>query len=139
MIQGTARMVQKSNSKIARRQAWLRQRAERTAAVEAARDELHRRFPDCFAGRGARKRALALGIFREVRAAASDLQPKLLRLAISSFVGGPSYLRSVTLGAPRIDLAGRVVGRVTDREAQYAVLRLEQLEQKWQRLAARTL
>jgi ProP effector len=91
---------------------------------------LRARFPQTFPRLSARKRVpLAVGIDRDIAAAAPDLDPIAISVALGFWTSGEPYLATCIEGAPRIDLAGKPAGAVTARQAAHATARL----QKWQR------
>ena len=84
-----------------------------------AREEFVMLFPKAFAPKGAPKRPLKVGIFRDVYDAC-DLTFLTIKLALGDYCGGPSYQTCLIEGAPRIALDGSVAGYVTKNEAEHA-------------------
>ncbi len=90
-----------------------RRAADQTRAILAVR------FPKCFSPQGTSqpKKALKLGIHREIAAACPDLTPSQISDALFDYTRGLKYAQALTAGAPRIDLSGEPDGIVT---ADYA-------------------
>jgi hypothetical protein len=84
--------------------------------------ELRQRFPLAFNGDGDRDpRPLKVGIHRDLRKRAPDLDGALLRQVLKAYCGGPRYLAALVAGAVRIDLDGEPAGAVTAEEEARAI------------------
>ena len=103
----------------------------------AMREELHRRFPLCFAAKGAEKRPLKLCINQDIAQRAPDLDPDLVYAAIGDYQRGRTYLRNLVLGALRVGLDGLCAGSVTRSQAWRAELRLRARAQEHEAYLAR--
>ncbi len=99
--------------------------------AEITRAILVERFPSCFLSKGQLKTPLAIGIHRQVIAAAPDLSKISVRRAIHDYVNGPKYLSMVVPGALRVGIDGSAAGTVTFGEGVYAYWRLEKLHARW--------
>ncbi|PPQ35402.1 ProQ/FINO family protein [Rhodoblastus acidophilus] len=94
------------------------------ARCNAARDLLHAKWPTAFAGRGCSKKPLAIGITKQIMTELPEIGFHRLTAALSDYCSGPTYLRNVIEGAPRVGLDGRPCGVVSPDEASYAAQRL---------------
>jgi sRNA-binding protein len=88
-------------------------------------------FPACFTEPLARK-PIKVGIAADIAAAIEpgDVSSPLARrykFALRKYTTTRSYLASVIMGAPRIDLHGEPAGVVTEREAAWAAIQLGHL------------
>lgn len=96
-------------------------RAEAYRRAIAILLSLRQRFPQAICRLNARRRKpLKVGIDIDILAAMPELAPVDLNLALSVYTTAPAYLEACTEGAPRIDLAGQVVGHVSTSEAEHA-------------------
>jgi sRNA-binding protein len=100
----------------------------RHAAV--VRMVIESRFPKAFMPKGFAKRPLKVGIFHDLVAAFSGtLRSWEIEAALADYTGGPTYLRSMIEGAPRIDLEGNGVGTVNAEAAHEAAERLAKIRE----------
>ena len=69
---------------------------------------------------------LKIGIHQDIFALSLTDAPskRLVRQALGFYVNSFGYLRSLAIGAPRIDLNGEQVGEVTEQEAQAALAKI---------------
>jgi len=88
--------------------------------IQDTKEELYKRFPLCFM---ISKRPLKIGIKEDLFACAPDIARNKVRTILRLYTDETSYLASVITGAERIDLLGKVVGRVTTEEAKQAAWR----------------
>ena len=95
-------------------------RAERNRDVMRARQILVDRFPLAFMPKGAEKKPLKVGIEKDIFSAEIGVSNNLIRKALSNYTGGPTYLRNVKSGAPRINLDGTECGTVADAHEAHA-------------------
>jgi sRNA-binding protein len=102
-----------------------------TIQSEADRKLLADRFPKCFAPKGAQKMPVVVGIHRKIKQELPDLSMGRIHRAIANYVGGPTYLRNVVEGAPRVDLDGSPAGKVSAASQAYSTERLKKLEASW--------
>ena len=102
--------------------------AKTKRAAEATRAILADAFPKCFAPKGAAKLPIAVGLHHEILAALPELGFHRLSAALGDYTGGPTYLRNVVEGAPRIGLHGEIKGVVTADQAAHAAKRMEGFE-----------
>lgn len=100
--------------------AWRR----RKKAAEATRAILVERFPRCFMPKGERKVPIKIGIYHDLRTAASDISSRKIHRALQDYTTGRTYRRAMIAGAARLDLDGWPVGIVTTDEAEDARERL---------------
>jgi ProP effector len=77
-------------------------------------------FPSAFKGFGAPKPPLKVGIFKDVKRELPELSARALEAALNDYTSGPSYLREVKVGTPRVDITGAPAGEVTADQASYA-------------------
>ncbi|WP_118182970.1 ProQ/FinO family protein [Paraburkholderia phosphatilytica] len=84
--------------------------------------KLQKRFPTAFPKNPAPKVALKIGILEDLLAQAGELglNEQEIRDAVSTWCRGSRYWACITDGAPRVDLNGAEVGRVTASEAAFA-------------------
>jgi ProP effector len=98
------------------------------ARIEAAKaivELLAERWPNCFFVYERRRRALKIGIYLDVLAAADGaITPNELKLALRLYCSNRGYLLACREGAARIDLNGNAVGVVTNEEAKHCAARL---------------
>jgi sRNA-binding protein len=84
-------------------------------------------WPRCFALLERRRRPLKISIHADVLVAgAGALTPAEVMGALRRYCGSVGYLRNCIADAARIDLDGKVAGRVSADEARYAAERLAQ-------------
>lgn len=83
------------------------------------RNALLQRFPKALRDFSQPKVPLKVDILADFYHAAPDLPRKQIRAAVRDYCNGISYHSVMFAGAPRIDLNGKVVGRVTAEEAAY--------------------
>jgi hypothetical protein len=86
-------------------------------------DLLIAKYPRTFSHHADAVRPLMVGIYRPL-IDAKLASGKAIRRALHSYVSTETYLRTLVAGTPRVDLAGEVVGQVSEREATHAVERL---------------
>lgn len=77
-------------------------------------------FPNAFSEKGAAKRPLKIGIFKDIRAVGWGISYNRLRNALRDYCSGPLYLKAMQAGEPRIDLDGRDAGIVSEDHAAHA-------------------
>lgn len=86
--------------------------------IAQVRQALHLTYPDCFAGKGQQKRPLKIGIHKDVLSDGREKMPglscRLIRAGLRDYVSGPTYLRNMLAGTPRIDLDGNPDGVVEE-------------------------
>src|SRR4051794_35848222 len=88
-------------------------------------DRLVREFPAAFVSDQERRRPLKIGIHADVvQHFGSTIDPKLVRLALRTYVGDAGYLRALQSGAKRVNLVGEPSGTVTAKQAASAVVAL---------------
>jgi sRNA-binding protein len=96
------------------------------------RAAMHLAFPACFAPKGGKKKPLKIGIRQDLMVQAREQFPTMSRRLIDNFLadycGGHNYLKAVTKGAARVDLAGGFAGFVTQEESRYAAEKLRQIK-----------
>jgi sRNA-binding protein len=97
------------------------------ATVRQVRKFLVERYPLTFQDRAISKRPLALTIRRDVIAAHPDIDSELIVRALKDYCGGPTYLRSIVAGVPRINLLGCSEGFVTRHHERHAKARLRDM------------
>jgi ProP effector len=68
----------------------------------------------------AEERPLKLGVFLDLKQQMPELDDAKLREAMGRHVTSDRYLRYCSYGAPRVDLDGRPVGKVSFKEAKFA-------------------
>jgi hypothetical protein len=81
---------------------------------------LAERFPAAFFVCEARRRPLKFRIAADICEAIPGINKDHLQWALAFYCGCPGYLRSMSSGAVRVDLAGEPVGIVTDKAAAKA-------------------
>lgn len=90
------------------------------------RNALQQRFPLALRDFSQPKVPLKVNILADFYHAAPDLPRKHIRMAVQDYCGGISYHSQMIEGAPRIDLTGKVVGRVTAEQAAYHAIATKQ-------------
>jgi sRNA-binding protein len=93
-------------------------------------EELCERYPKTFTQKPHDVRPLARGIRGAIIADAHDLPDSIVSQALALYAARFCYLRASIAGAPRIDLSGKVVDVVTDKDAAHALQRLAARERK---------
>jgi ProP effector len=73
---------------------------------------------------------LAVGIKKQVAERYPGLPSKLLGVALFLHTGSPRYLKSLVVGAARLDLDGNAAGEVTEEHQQHAVEQLKEILRK---------
>lgn len=97
--------------------------AAKRATTAAVLELLVERFPRCFAIYQLRRRPLKIGIRADLEVALDGaVTPAELALALRIYATATGYLQNSRAGVARIDLAGNVVGIVTEDEAAHARL-----------------
>lgn len=94
--------------------------------LEAMREILARRFPNCFVRQGDRlseKRPLKIGIRDDLMTRCPDLNQQWLARAIGDYCTGPKYSRIMIAGTERIDLDGNPAGTVSEADQANAEFR----------------
>jgi sRNA-binding protein len=99
---------------------------------------LAKRWPRCFTLNSRRRKPLAVGIRAEIEQRLPEVDPRLLRKALRSYVVNMAYQRaSMVAGTVRVTLDGSARGTVTTEEARKAILTVAALAEKQRsRLAA---
>jgi ProP effector len=100
---------------------------KRKAAVLATVSLLAERFPSTFFTVEGRRRPLKIGIAPDICEAVPDINKEHLQWALARYCMSPGYLRSLTTGALRVDLAGEVAGDVTAEAATKALATMAQV------------
>jgi sRNA-binding protein len=100
---------------------------KRKAAVLATVTLLAERFPAAFFTFEGQRRPLKIGIAVDICEAVPELNKEHLQWALARYCMSPGYLRSLTVGAVRIGLAGDPAGSVTEEAAAKAVAMLAQV------------
>jgi sRNA-binding protein len=101
--------------------------------AEATRRSLAERFPNCFIPKKAEKKPLAIGVIRQVFAAAPDLSRRSIRLAMHDYTNGLKYWRNLSEGATRINLDGSPAGVVSGDHAEHAGRTIIGPQKRWKR------
>jgi len=91
---------------------------------------LCQRYPKTFTQKPHEMQPLARGIREAIIADAPDLPHSIVSQALALYAARSCYLRACIVGAPRIDLSGKVVDVVTDKDAAHTVQRLAARERK---------
>ena len=86
--------------------------------------------PKTFTQKPHEMQPLARGIREAIIADAPDLPHSIVSQALALYAARFCYLRACIAGAPRIDLSGKVVDVVTDKDAAHTVQRLAARERK---------
>jgi ProP effector len=100
---------------------------KRKAAVLATVTLLAERFPAAFFTFEGQRRPLKIGIAVDIGEAVPEINKEHLQWALARYCMSPGYLRSLTSGAVRVDLAGDPAGTVTEEAAAKAVTMLAQV------------
>jgi hypothetical protein len=98
--------------------------------------QLAERWPAAFADT---PRPLKVGIHHDLRAVMSDVDPRVLRLALSQHTRRHEYITALLVaGTPRIDLEGNACGEVTaEQVAGLQAARISAIERGQRRACAR--
>lgn len=92
------------------------------------RRELLKRFPNAFKPFAELKAPFKVGIVEDIQAAAADLEPHLIRLAVRDYASGRTYHQAAMVpGAARLDMNGVPAGEVTPDQAQYHARRFTRI------------
>ena len=111
---------------------WLEKKEaerKRREKNQSIREILGSYFPNCFMGQGKNKIPLKIGIRADIIAHIPEISKTALKNAIEDYAQGPTYLRSMTVGATRIDLNGHPYGKVSQSEAEAAAKKLKKIEE----------
>ena len=100
---------------------------KRKAAVLATVTLLAERFPAAFFTFEGQRRPLKIGIAADICEAVPEINKEHLQWALARYCMSPGYLRSLTSGAARVDLAGDAAGIVTPEAAAKAIGMLAQV------------
>jgi ProP effector len=100
---------------------------KRKAAVMATVTLLAERFPAAFFTFEGQRRPLKIGIAADICEAVPEINKEHLQWALARYCMSPGYLRSLTGGAARVDLAGDAAGIVTAEAAAKAIGMLAQV------------
>ncbi len=100
---------------------------KRKAAVLATVTLLADRFPAAFFMFESRRRPLKIGVAADICEAVPEINKEHLQWALARYCMSPGYLRSLTVGAERVDLAGNAAGTVTEEAAAKALGMLAQV------------
>lgn len=99
--------------------------SQRRKEAEALIGLLAERFPKTFFVYEGRRRPLKVAIHLDILATLDGaISTDELSNALGTYCSNTGYLRGLRTGAPRIDLDGKPVGTVGDREEVYAKVRL---------------
>jgi ProP effector len=94
---------------------------------------LAEKFPACFSVNGAAK-PLKIGIFQDLAeklAEDDNVSKTRLRQALRHYTSSWRYLKSVKLGAHRVDLDGNEVAEIDQEQADYAAKTLKESQEKF--------
>ncbi|MBO9491395.1 RNA chaperone ProQ [Endozoicomonas sp. G2_1] len=94
---------------------------------------LAEKFPSCFSVSGPAK-PLKVGIFQDLAEQLSEdeaVSKTRLRQALRHYTSSWRYLKSVKLGAGRVDLAGEQVAEIDQEQADYAAKTLKESQEKF--------
>ena len=80
--------------------------------------------------KGQPKLPLKIGIYRDIRAAFPDMKARAIYSALWDYNRGPTYLRAMIAGAPRIDANGEPDGIVSEEHAKIAAEKLKSLPKR---------
>jgi sRNA-binding protein len=102
-----------------------KQRPDRRVVAEPLIALLAERFPNAFVVYGPRRKPLKVGIYKDLLAALDGaVTPAELSIALAFYVGNVGYLRSMRVGAWRVDLDGKPMAAVTPEDQKHATARL---------------
>ena len=94
---------------------------------------LAERFPECFSVKGVAK-PLKVGIFQELAEQLTEqeeLSKTRLRQALRHYTSSWRYLKSIKLGAQRVNLQGESVAEIDQVQADYAAKTLAESQEKF--------
>lgn len=94
---------------------------------------LAKKFPACFSTEGQAK-ALKVGIFQEIAEQLTEednVSKTRLRQALRHYTSSWRYLKSIKLGAPRVDLTGEKAAEIDQEQADYAAQTLKESQEKF--------
>ena len=77
---------------------------------------LAERWPKTFFPEAKKRKPLKVGIFEDLKAAAPDINRKMLRLALRMYTTSGAYLFACIRGHKRIDLNGNAVAEVSEKD-----------------------
>lgn len=97
------------------------------AIAREMREQLVSRFPKVFTPKNADKMPLKIGIIGDIKLRADDLDEDHLNVGLKDYTSGFKYLMSLVEGAPRFDLDGNPCGKVTKKQAKWALVCLERI------------
>lgn len=106
--------------------------SKRQRQALATLEILHARWPKAFPppGSGTQLHPVAIGIHDQIAAAAPDLTPRRIDLALRAWTKRLSYLEAIAKGRPRVNIDGQPVAPISDAERNDARQRLRQKRQK---------
>ena len=87
----------------------------RTDAIAVIRT-LAERWPNTFFPEAKKREPLKVGIFEDLKAAAPDINRKMLRLALRMYTTSGTYLFACSKGHKRIDLNGNEVEEISEKD-----------------------
>jgi sRNA-binding protein len=102
----------------------------RTGDAIAVIHLLAERWPNTFYVEVKKRKPLKVGIFQELKAAASDIDPKMLRLALRVYTTSRAYLFACAKGHKRVDLSGNAVEEISREDQTRAAEILEARQKK---------
>lgn len=91
------------------------------------------KFPACFSIKGPAK-PLKVGIFQDLAESLSEdenVSKTRLRQALRHYTSSWRYLKSIKVGAQRVDLAGENVAEIDQEQADYASKTLKESQEKF--------
>lgn len=94
---------------------------------------LAKKFPACFSTEGQAK-ALKVGIFQEIAEQLTEednVSKTRLRQALRHYTSSWRYLKSIKLGAPRVDLTGEKTAEIDQEQADHAAQTLKASQEKF--------
>jgi sRNA-binding protein len=110
---------------------------KRKAAVLATVSLLAERFPSTFFTVEGRRRPLKIGIAADICEVMPEINKEHLQWALARYCMSPGYLRSLTTGAVRVDLAAAAAGDVTEEAATKALATMAQVVSARRKRAAK--
>jgi ProP effector len=102
----------------------------RTDDAMAVIRTLAERWPETFYPESKERKPLKVGIFKDLKAAAPDIDPKMLRLALRVYTTSGAYLFACSKGHKRVDLNGNAVEEVSEKDKARARELLEARKNK---------
>jgi ProP effector len=84
--------------------------------VNAVIRTLAERWPNTFFPEAKKRKPLKVGIFDDLKAAAPDVNRKMLRLALRMYTSSGTYLFACSKGHKRIDLNGNEVEEISEKD-----------------------